>query len=381
MKGMSCAPDLFSDYVVCLNDPYQSFAGLVSSFAQKREPLFLLCNAGSGASDHENISAAGADPLSRRWTPALDAEALLAGRTISAGELPVSPLGIVSPVVITRACLQLLQMKAQVIDCGSFYAPGISHIHVSDRAAACPSSGAALPEKHVEELFERGRQLADELGSGKTHLVLSECVPGGTTTALALLTALGYEVKGLLSSSLPACNHAERWQLVQSGLLKSKYSSAEMQAQPLLAVSAVGDPMQACVAGMALRAAEKMPVFLGGGSQMLAVWALIKALSGGSSTNFQPANIMVMTTRWVAYDPHAGVVALAQLLGAPLAASCPDFYRSSKPGLRAYEEGHVKEGAGAGASMCLARIAGFDSLTIMKAIDKCYDELTDANHR
>jgi uncharacterized protein (TIGR00303 family) len=233
----------------------------------------------------------------------------------------------------------------------------------------------ALRADHVHELFVHGLKLGDELAERKTHLIVAECVPGGTTTAMALLTALGYEVQDLLSSSLPSCNHAQRFELVQAGLSKSKYSAGKMQAQPLLAVSAIGDPMQAFAAGIAISASAKIPVYLAGGSQMLAVWALIRALCKLKVREAVQRNIMVMSTKWVAHDPNAGVLKLAQLLGAPFAVACPNFYQSGKPGLRAYEEGNVKEGVGAGASMCLARIAGFDSQTIMKAIDACYDEL------
>lgn len=363
------------DYVSCLNDPNKNFESLVLSFRKDHDACFLLVNAGTKASEHEGISAAGSDPEARRWTPALDAEALVLGKTISAGSLPVSPRGIVSPVVISRACLGLLNMEVKIIDCGSFHKARLAAINISDQVAECPSTGLAMPADLVYELFKRGLQLGDELACNRTHLVLAECVPGGTTTAMALLTALGYEVRDLLSSSLPSCNHQERWKLVQEGLSKSNYSISEMQSQALLAVSAFGDPMQACISGIAIAASAKIPIYLAGGSQMLAVWALIKALGERKLSGVAPRNIMVMSTKWVAHDQNAGVLKLVRLLDAPFAVSCPDFYQSGKPGLRAYEEGNVKEGVGAGASMCLARIAGFTAKTIMKSIDICYDEL------
>jgi uncharacterized protein (TIGR00303 family) len=362
------------EYVHFLNDPYGCAEKLLFSFSTDHRAAFLLCNAGTKASDEEGISAAGSDPAARRLTPALDAEALLLGKTISAPLLPVSPAGIVSPVVISRACLALLKMEVQILNCGSFQRAALCEIHFSDLVADCPASGAALPEAHVHELFEQGMRLGTELARQKTHLVLAECVPGGTTTALAVLTALGFAADGLVSTSLPAGDGGRRRRLVSSGLERMVFTRQEIEADALLAVAALGDPMQACVCGIALSASESVPVFLAGGSQMLAVFALLKNLSLGRAARLD--NITIMTTKWVSHDPGAGVVKLARLLEAPLAAATPDFYRSRWAGLRAYEEGHVKEGAGAGACLCLARAAGFSPETIMAAVDACYAELT-----
>jgi NaMN:DMB phosphoribosyltransferase len=84
----------------------------------------------------------------------------------------------------------------------------------------------------------------------------------------------------------------------------------------------------------------------------------------------------VITTKWVAYDVNAGAAMLAELVGAPFAATCPNFRRSRHPGLRAYEDGHVKEGAGAGGSMAAAHLtAGASESEIVESVDKTYDEL------
>jgi uncharacterized protein (TIGR00303 family) len=266
-------------------------------------------------------------------------------------------------------------MDLKVIDCGSFHKPQVDCLQLSNQVANCPSTGAALPEDLVHDLFSQGLTLGEKIAKTRSHLVVAECVPGGTTTALALLTALGYQVQGLLSSSLPSCNHAQRHALVESGLASTKHSSSELQKDGLLAVSALGDPMQAVAAGMAISASARIPVYLAGGSQMLAVWALIRALAGEDQLKSVKRNILVMSTKWVAHDPTAGVYRLAQMLDAPFAVASPDFHESSKAGLRAYEEGNVKEGVGAGASMCLARAAGFGDRAILSAIDNCYDEL------
>lgn len=360
-----------------LNDPIKNFHRLHSAASARKQGSFLLCLASSKVSDLPDISAAGADAEARRLTPALDAEYLYCGRTLSAESLPVSPRGIVSPVVISRACLGLLGIPVDIIDCGSFQSPLVQCQRLANLVAESPSSGRALPLNHVHQLFQDGLKIGKKLSSYNQYLILAECVPGGTTTALALLSALAYECDGYLSSSLPAANHDRRRLLVKEGLENAPYSLRQMQEEPLFAVASVGDPMQAVLSGIAIAASGKVPVYLAGGSQMLAVWALIRALSSGQNLKADYRKISLVTTKWVAFDQSARVQNLAQMLAAPLVAACPDFSLSKHEGFRAYEEGNVKEGVGAGASLSFADMAGFSQQDIMGAIDESYDLLME----
>ncbi len=363
------------DYVKCVNDPFASFKNIRRLFQQADESAFVLCNGSTKVSDHEGISAAGGSSSERRLTPALDAEALLLGKTISRDHIPVSPVGIVSPVVISRACLGLMNMNATVADCGSFSPPEVEHLKISSVPAECPSTGTALPVDLVNELFDKGFELGKKLAASHKFIVVAECVPGGTTTALAVLTMLGIEANGLLSSSVLSCNHQQRWQLVQEGISKTSASKAQVEANSLLAIAAVGDPMQAFVSGLSLAASPMVPVILAGGSQMLAVWAILNKLAASRKLPINREQIFVMTTKWVAFDPNAAVQKLALLTNAPLVASCPDFNLSRHPGLRAYEAGHVKEGVGAGALMALSHLQGFPPEQILATIDNTYDTI------
>lgn len=350
---------------------------VVSSFQERirtaTKPHFMLCLAGTGASDLEGISAAGATPAARRLTPAIDAEALATGRCVSAPSLPVSPLGIVSPVVISRAMLQLTGIEASIVDCGSFIPPAVPHIQLKGAASQCPSSGRAMQMSRVQELFQLGQKLGAELSERYDLIVIAECVPGGTTTALGTLTALGFPAEGRLSSSLPVTDHGLRQRLITDGLRAAGLSARQFQTQPLLAPAAVGDPMQPFVAGVASVAAVTSSVVLGGGSQMLAVDALLKAIAAANSEIER--NVLVATTKWVAFDAGARSADLAQLTDSVFIASCPDFKKSRHYGLQAYEEGNVKEGVGAGAAMAVANLRGFSCDEILAAIDNCYDEM------
>jgi len=368
-----------SEFVYSLNDPGGQLAillGALKSSCRSRGGRFVLCVGSTETSDVPGISAAGASPELRRLTPSIDAEVLVLGRTVGGQRLPVSPAGIVSPVVITRAALRLLGLPVIVVDCGSFRPPAVERVTAGIRVARCLSTGRALDQDHVEQLFEAGVRLGNELRSQCDYLILAECVPAGTTTALGLLTALGQQVNGLISSSLPESDHAVRQQLVDRGAALSGLSAARARRMPLLAVAALGDPMQPVAAGIALSASQRIPVVMAGGSQMLAVWALVRTSAGRQGVRLPPGNLGVITTKWVAFDRSAGSSRLASLLEAPFAAACPDFTRSRHGGLRAYERGHVKEGVGAGGAMAVASLTGGASPEqILQAIDTVYDEL------
>jgi NaMN:DMB phosphoribosyltransferase len=84
---------------------------------------------------------------------------------------------------------------------------------------------------------------------------------------------------------------------------------------------------------------------LAGGTQMLAVFALIKAIADYHHLSPQLSNIVVGTTRWVTEDPTGNTVGLAKLVGGvPLLATGLSFATSRYPSLRAYTQGYVTGG-------------------------------------
>jgi uncharacterized protein (TIGR00303 family) len=366
-----------SDFISVLNDPDGATQSRLAALFGK-QGKFFLCIASTHTSDIPGISAAGSSAEARRLTPCTDAEALVAGKALTAESIPVSPVGVASPVVITRACLALLDVAVEVIDCGAFAPPAVPFRLVGTRPAACLTTGKALPIEDVIALFEAGKSVGEEAAKAYDYIVLAECVPGGTTTAMAVLSALGWNVYGMLSSSLPVASHDQRRDLVVSGLMNAALNQEALREQPLYAVAAVGDPMQAFVAGVAFSASAKIPVILGGGSQMLAVHALLKALNGTAAdgTISVPRPPIVATTKWVAFDPNARTVHLSRELSAPYTAACPDFSQSRHDQLNRYEQFHVKEGAGAGAALTIAHfVGGCNQSQILTAIDHSYAEL------
>ena len=163
---------------------------------------------------------------------------------------------------------------------------------------------------------------------------------------------MGIEAKDRVNSSHPTCNHEQKWEIVQQGLANLK-----PQSSPLEIVAAVGDPMQIVVAGMAITASRHGGVLLAGGTQMLAVYALARAIAKYKNLTWNPDAIVVGTTRWVVEDPTGNTVDLALDVGdVPLLATALSFATSQFPQLRAYEQGFVKEGVGAGGAAIAAHL-------------------------
>ncbi|MEH2208508.1 MAG: TIGR00303 family protein [Nostoc sp.] len=331
------------------------------------------------------ISAAGRTPEDRKYTACADAEFLYYGPEHKA-QYPLPPLAAgASPVLISRAVFESLKIPIHLFNAGLPQAPAVPVIDLGGTLAKCLSQGAAMEITTVHHLFEQGLLWGERLAANiqQEYLIVGECVVGGTTTALAILTGLGIDAAGKVNSSHPVCNHAQKWALVQAGLEKMKGSRGQgaggreqdkiFQSQiqnsvdPLKLVAAVGDPMQAVVAGMAIAASRSCGVMLAGGTQMLAVYALISAIAQAYALSWQPEAVVVGTTRWVAEDPTGATVDLALNLGKnsltpsggtpPLLATHLSFANSRYPQLRAYEQGFVKEGMGAGAACIAAHLS------------------------
>jgi uncharacterized protein (TIGR00303 family) len=170
-----------------------------------------------------------------------------------------------------------------------------------------------------------------------------------------VLTGLGYDARGKVNSSYVQCNHDLKWRIVQQGLAQANLLPG---ADPFAIMAAVGDPMQIFVAGMAIAASQTNGILLAGGTQMLAVYALIKSITTAHNLAYNPKNIVVGTTRWVAEDKTGDTVGLAQLIGdVPLLATQLSFTDSKYPQLQSYEQGYVKEGVGAGGLAIAAHLA------------------------
>lgn len=334
------------------------------------------------------ISAAGLTPADRQYTACADAEFLYYGAQTHP-RYPLPPLTAgASPVVISRAVVANLHLPLYIFNAGLPIIPSVPCIDLGGYPARCISSGAAMNLSNVKLLFDQGLSWGSRLSAevnqslNKSYLIFSECVVGGTTTALSVLTGLGIDAVGKVNSSHPICNHQQKWDLVQAGLSKTNSN-----LEPLELVAAVGDPMQIVVAAMAIAASRHTGVLLAGGTQMIAVYALMQAIAEFYDISWEPEQVIIGTTRWVAEDPTGATIDLALNLsklsktGAkyspPLLATQLNFTNSRYPQLQSYEQGFVKEGVGAGAACIAASLSqNWTQKQLLTAIELQLESLT-----
>jgi uncharacterized protein (TIGR00303 family) len=344
---------------------------------RRRRPLLACVVAHTDVCEVPGISAAGATPELRRYTAAADLEVLYHGRPRCIPEVPINPLGPPSPVVLTAAALKLSGIAVRYVSAGLKIIPDVPLETLGIEPGRDIRTGRALVD--AAGLFERGQALGARLAAEADYLVVGESVPGGTTTALALMLALGLDANGKVSSSFAENPLVLKSSLVAEALAAAWPNGPAAEVDPLLAAQAVGDPMQPAVAGLALGAllAGAEAVVLAGGTQMAAVLALLAAIEHRAGRDLPADRLAVATTRWVATDPSADLAGLARQIGeVPFLAANLDFSASRHPGLRRYEEFLVKEGVGAGGPALAAMLAtGVGPTELLAAVDDVYDAL------
>jgi uncharacterized protein (TIGR00303 family) len=295
-----------------------------------------------------NISAAGLTPADRELTALADGEFLSRGIQ-SSYRYPLPPLiAGASPAIITKAILSALDIPITILNSGLPQTPSFDCVDLGGQPAACLSTGRAMSIELVQHLWQQGLAWGSKLIATAPYIVIGECVVGGTTTALALLTGLGINANGKVNSSHPQCNHQQKKLLVEQGL-----QQISTQATAWDIVAAIGDPMQVVAAAMAVAASEQGGVLLAGGTQMLAVYTLILKLAPDCHLE----RIAVGTTGWVTQDPSADAVGLAEILApAMLFSAQMQFANSGYEQLQVYDQGFVKEGVGAGGAAITASL-------------------------
>lgn len=345
----------------------QSFVNKVKG----KKPLFILVLGSTETALIPGISAAGQNIEQLKSTPALDADFLIFKTEEFKKSLPVSPNGIPSPVILSKAMIDLLELDINVIDVGAFTKPRGKHISLNMGPAKCLTTGNALGPIKTSFLFQKGEKLASNL-TDYPYVVLGECVPGGTTTALSVLCALGINAFDLVSSSFPDGNHLWKNQTVKDALITHAEKFSTIKKNPLKAAEYFGDPMQVFICGF-IKGAQKanLPVMLAGGSQMIAVYYLAKKM-----LEYDPHDTIVSTTSWITNDKNAKTKKLAEACSTPLISSNISFKDSKHSGLNAYEHGHIKEGVGAGGLMTVAELYKDTSQEIIVSeIEKIYSQI------
>ena len=335
---------------------------------------FFLIIAGTNTSQVEGISSAGIDSESRKITPLADAEYLIYGPIENHKyKLPLLKAGV-TPALISNVCADLLKINLDIIPLGVYQKPYFKYLSIDNyllHPANCLSSGNAMPKKRVKNLFVKGYQMAMNLYN---PIFISESVPGGTTTAQAIMEAFGLNVSDLVGSSLVNPPRELKREIISRGLLNS---NLKKNFNSIDVVAALGDPFQAFSLGLLIGARKnKKTVILAGGSQMISVLLLaLEYIDSKDKQNFVD-QIFILTTNWLVRDNTLNkllnLVADKHNVNLYGFASCLNFYSSKSKELRDYEIGYVKEGVGAGAFSLLAYLKGFKYEEI---VSKCEHNL------
>ena len=326
---------------------------------------FVLVGGNTATARIDGISAAGAAPEVMVHTPAADLEIVEYGRPVRAPVVPVSPTGCPTPAVVTRAVRELLGFETLAVDAGLAAETDAPTVATGASTGADVRDARAVPD--ADAAFERGRELGRSLLDDA--LAVGETVPGGTTTALGVLAALGERPS--VSSSLPDNPLALKRRVVDEGLTASDLAEGGAAGDPVAALRSVGDPVLAVVAGLTVGAAETdTDVLLAGGTQMAAAAALARHAG-------VDAPLSLATTSFVASDDSADVAGLAADLGVELTVTDPGFERLTHPATDAYVAGEAKEGVGMGGALALADRAGVPMADVRDRLVTVYDRLVD----
>ncbi len=335
----------------------------------------VIFTASTRVSTIPGISVAGPSPEATLHTPALDLEYLVLGKPRSADVVPVTPDGIPTPAVITRAVVNLAKLRVLAVDAGSYLRPKVPTVVIPGGVVGGRVDiEDALPRGTARELFESSATLGRMLGSPDILLVVGESMPGGTTTAMVTMEVLGFRAAGRVSSSSPRNPHDVKMRVLHLAL--GRASIRPPVDDVFTAIDVFGDPLHVSIAGFAAGALERgSRVLLAGGTQMGAVLAILKRL--GLKLE---GRVAVGTTRWVVEDGSSDILGLVSEIvpEVPVLYSTLSFADSPFRGLRAYEEGYVKEGVGAGGCLVAASlIYGLKTEEVKRAVYAEYERVLD----
>ena len=333
----------------------------------------VLCAGTTRTAEIDGISAAGADADLMAHTPSADSEILAYGRPVRSPVVPVSPTGCPTPAVVTRAVVEQLGLDTTIIDAGLAEPTGAPTVTVGARPGAdirerdpVPSApGAFAAAKQF------GRKLPDD------ELYLAETVPGGTTTALGVLAALGEsDVLGdrTVSSSLSENPLELKRSVVEEALESSALEAGDAASRPTVALRRAGDPALAVVCGVVAGALETdTAVTLAGGTQLVAAAACLR--HGGYDRS-----ISLATTSFVAEDPTIDLDRAASTLDLSVTITDPGF-TDDHPAMAAYNAGEAKEGVGMGGALALADQTGLPMADVRAGLLEVYDRLFERTDR
>lgn len=313
----------------------------------------------------DGISAAGATPAMMVHTPSADLEIVTYGQPVRAPVVPVSPTGCPTPAVVTRAVHELIGFERIAVDAG--LARPTSAPTVSIGVDPGQDVRETTPVPAASAAFETARGLGRQMPEEK--IIIGETIPGGTTTALGVLTALGE--RQTVSSSLPENPMQLKEGVIEAALDSSGLSAGDTADDPAATLRCIGDPVLASIGGLAVGATESgTDVTLAGGTQMAAAAAIVRHAG-------VDAPLSIATTIFIAEDESAAIEELAADLSVDVTVTDPGFDQRDHPVMDTYIAGEAKEGVGMGGALALADQNDVPMATVRERIIEVYERLLE----
>lgn len=322
----------------------------------KKKVAFVFTIGNTKTAEIEGITVAGENPELIKYTPPADVELLYYGECKSIATIPATPDGKPTPALITYTALKLVDVPFFVVDSGLMVKPKIPYISIDAPIGNNIAEMRAMDYDKVVEVLKRAKAFGEQISKHADIIMIGESIPAGTTTAAAVLRALG--LNAAVSSSMPENPIELKMRVVEMAL--SRMGNEKIN-DPLKIVSEVGDPVMVGVIGLALGASNsKKPVVLAGGTQMVAIANVLNKIGD--------VDAIIATTSYVTNDKNADM----NLSPYPVVSVDLGLDKSEKDGLKAYAQGFVKEGVGAGGAALLAHMNGIGKEEFVKAIEENY---------
>jgi uncharacterized protein (TIGR00303 family) len=329
---------------------------------EKKQFLFSLVISYTETCTIPGITVAGKTPEVLPYTSPADAEFLNFGYCKCIDAIPMTPDGKPTPALLTKTALEAASIPNIVINAGSKIPPQLPCFEIGLPYGKNITQEPAMSIDDVIRAVEYGRLIGRSLGSTTDCLVIGESIPGGTTTAQTVLTSFG--INGMVSSSMQE-NPISIKQKIANEVAQRTDSKNQFDV-----VANGGDPMIPTVAGILSTASTQTKVILAGGTQMAAVLAFSRI------TGYNKDNVALATTSYITNDQTSNLVEMvSQIDDIPVFSVRLALGKSKIDGLKAYANGFVKEGVGAGgASLAAILKIGIDSDQLLQLTEKQYRE-------
>ncbi|MFX0163170.1 MAG: nicotinate mononucleotide-dependent phosphoribosyltransferase CobT [Candidatus Hodarchaeota archaeon] len=351
----------------------------VNSLVGKR-PVFILVIGTTETAKIPGITAAGKSVESVDKTPAADAEVLLLGRPRCINEVPTTPDGIPTPAIYSLAAVRRADFPVVIVNSGVKIKPQVLLFDVEGRINGGGEdirTGKAMRRDAVESIIQKSKVVGENLAKMADYALIAESVPAGTTTALAVMTALGIEASDTIgadaySTYTPKNLINLKRKVVAQGMKAAGITFGSMKNDPISAISALGDPTIPAKIGLTLGFIKgKKPVILAGSTINGAVLALLKQMS-----NKTEENVVIASTSYVPGKDLKTLV--SRIIDIPIISIDLCLHLSRHEKIKAYSQGAMKEGAGAGGAALAALLKSGGKITIHDLrieMEKIYEDL------